>query len=302
VNVPVRRILAAAATSFVLAAAMATTVVAGAAKPAPGAAPGAAPAAAARLLAVTSLPVRAQPASSLVVRYVALGDSYSAGTGAGRYSAAGKSCERSASAFPQLWAARHDPASFVSVACAGATTATVRTRQLSALSARTTLVSITIGGNDVGFSQVMETCVFQLNSACVKAVNTAESSVRKVLPGRLDRLLRAIRTRAPLARIVVLGYPDLYDLSQSRDCIGIGTAKRAALNQGAGVLDRALSAAAARNHDPFADVRPEFARHEICDGSTSYLNAVTFPLDGSYHPNAAGQKSGYLGAFSRGTG
>ena len=296
---PVRRILAAAATSFVLAATVAATVVAGTAKPGRPRGPRG-PAPAARLLAVTSLPVRAQPASSLVVRYVALGDSYSAGTGAGRYSAAGKSCERSASAFPQLWAARHDPASFVSVACAGATTATVRTSQLSALSARTTLVSITIGGNDVGFSQVMETCVFQLNSACVKAVTTAESSVRKVLPGRLDRLLRAVRIRAPLARIVVLGYPDLYDLSQSRDCIGIGTAKRAALNQGAGVLDRALSAAAARNHDPFADVRPEFARHEICDGGTSYLNALTFPLDGSYHPNAAGQQSGYLAAFNRG--
>ncbi len=288
---PVRRILAVAATSFALAATVVTTVVSGAANPAP--------ASAARLLAVTSLPVRAQPASSLVVRYVALGDSYSAGTGAGRYTAAGKSCERSASAFPQLWAARHHPASYASVACAGATTATVRTSQLSALSPRTTLVSITIGGNDVGFSQVMETCVFQLPGTCVKAVTTAESSVRRVLPGRLDSLLRAIRTRAPLARIVVLGYPDLYDLSQSRDCIGIGTAKRDALNQGAGVLDRALSAAAARNGDRFADVRPEFARHEICDGGTSYLNALTFPLDGSYHPNAAGQKSGYLPAFNR---
>ena len=289
---PVRRILAVVATSFALAATVATTVVSGAAKPS------SAPAPAARLLAVTSLPVRAKLASSLVVRYVALGDSYSAGTGAGRYSAAGKSCERSASAFPQLWAARHDPASFVSVACAGATTATVRTSQLSALSVRTTLVSITIGGNDVGFSQVMETCVFQLNSACVKAVTTAESSVRRLLPGRLDSLLRAIRTRAPLARIIVLGYPDLYDLSQSRDCIGIGTAKRAALDQGAAVLDRALSAAAARNHDSFADVRPGFARHEICDGGSSYLNALTFPLDGSYHPNAAGQKDAYLPAFA----
>ncbi len=294
----VRRILAVAATSFVLAVIVATTMVSGPAKPASAPAPALTPALAARLLAVTSLPVRVQPASSLEVRYVALGDSYSAGTGAGRYTAAGRRCERSASAFPQLWAARHHPASFVSVACAGATTATVRTSQLSALSARTTLISITIGGNEAGFSQVMETCVFQLPGACVKAVNTAESSVRKVLPGRLDSLLRAIRTRAPLARIVVLGYPDLYDLSQSRNCIGIGTAKRAALNQGAGVLDRALSAAAARNHDTFADVRPEFARHEICDGGTSYLNALTFPLDGSYHPDAAGQQSGYLPAFA----
>ncbi|HEY2280106.1 MAG TPA: SGNH/GDSL hydrolase family protein, partial [Streptosporangiaceae bacterium] len=242
---PVRRILAVAVMSFALTATVAATVVSGAAIPA--ATPAPTPASAARLLAVTSLPVRVQPASSLEVRYVALGDSYSAGTGAGRYTAAGRSCERSASAFPQLWAARHHPASFASVACAGATTATVRASQLSALSTHTTLVSITIGGNDVAFSQVLETCVFQLNNACVQAVTTAESSVRRVLPGRLNRLLRAIRTRAPLARIVVVGYPDLYDLSQSRDCLGIGTAKRAALDQGAAVLDRALSAAAARN-------------------------------------------------------
>jgi lysophospholipase L1-like esterase len=289
VNVPVRRILVAAATSFVLAATLAFGGVAfGGARAAPTA----------RLLAATSAPARSLQTSPLAIRYVALGDSYSAGTGAGRYSAAGQSCERSASAFPQLWAGRHHPASFVSVACSGATTATVRASQLSALSARTTLVSITIGGNDVGFSQVLETCVFELNSACVKAVASAESSVRKVLPGRLDAALRAIRARAPLARIVVLGYPDLYDLAQSPACIGIGTAKRAALNQGAGVLDQALSAAAARNGDTFADVRPEFARHEICDGGSSYLNALAFPLDGSYHPNASGQKSGYLPAFS----
>jgi lysophospholipase L1-like esterase len=246
-----------------------------------------------RAPAANLLVAAAQP-----VRYVALGDSYSAGTGAGPYAPAARTCERSSNAFPQLWASRYHPASFVSVACAGATTATVRTSQLSALSDRTTLVSITIGGNDVGFTSVMETCVLQLNGSCERAVATAESSVRQKLPAQLDQTLRAIRDRAPLARIVVLGYPDLYDLAQSPACLGIGTAKRTALNGGAAVLDQVLRAAAARRGDTFADVRREFARHEICDGGASYLNALAFPLDSSYHPNAAGPQHGYLPAFS----
>ena len=275
---PVRRILVAAVTSLVLTATLMTAVVLGSASRA------------------SAMPLPA--ASSPPVRYVALGDSYSAGTGSGTYSAAARTCERSANAYPQLWASRHAPASFVSVACAGATTATVRTSQLSALTARTTLVSITVGGNDVGFSHVMQTCVLEPDSACLKAIASAESSARKILPARLDSTLRAIRARAPLATIVLLGYPDLYDLSRSPECAGIGTTKRNALNQGADVLDRVLSAAAARNGDTFADVRPEFASHQICDGGASYLNALTYPLDSSYHPNAAGQKDGYLPALT----
>ncbi|HEY2522452.1 MAG TPA: SGNH/GDSL hydrolase family protein, partial [Streptosporangiaceae bacterium] len=188
--------------------------------------------------------------------------------------------------------------SFVSVACAGATTATVLDHQLTALTGATTLVSLTIGGNDVGFSHVMETCVLEWDSACTDAVTTAEKSVTTTLPGQLDSVLRAIRARAPQARIVLLGYPDLYDLSHSAGCLGIGTTKRTALNQGADALDRALSAAAARNGDTFADVRADFAGHQICDGGTGYLNAITFPLDNSYHPTAAGQKYGYLPALT----
>ncbi|HYY18993.1 MAG TPA: SGNH/GDSL hydrolase family protein [Streptosporangiaceae bacterium] len=232
------------------------------------------------------------------VRYVALGDSYSAGTGAGPYTRAGRGCERSASAYPRLWASQHAPASFTSVACAGATAATVLDHQLSALSARTTLVSLTIGGNDVGFSHVMETCVLAWDSACADAVTTAEKSIATTLPGQLDSVLRAIRAHAPRARIVLLGYPDLYDLSRSAGCLGIGTTKRTALNQGADALDRALSAAAARHGDTFADVRADFAGHQICDGRTGYLNAITFPLDNSYHPTAAGQRYGYLPALT----
>jgi lysophospholipase L1-like esterase len=234
------------------------------------------------------------------VRYVALGDSYSAGTGAGDYGSSG-SCERSADAYPEQWADHHATASFVSVACSGATTSGVLSSQLTALNARTTLVSITVGGNDAGFAHVMEICVFEWDRACLNAVSSAEAFAAGTLPGRLDATLQAVRAHAPSARVVVVGYPELFDLSASPDCIGLSTTKRTALNRGADDLDRALAAAAARYGDVFADVRGQFAGHEICD-SVSWLHALTFPIGDSYHPTAAGQELGYLPVFTAAAG
>ncbi len=59
------------------------------------------------------------------VNYVALGDSYSSGVGAGDYLSSSGSCDRSADAYPEQWAAANSPATFISVACSGATTADV---------------------------------------------------------------------------------------------------------------------------------------------------------------------------------
>jgi lysophospholipase L1-like esterase len=233
------------------------------------------------------------------VNYVALGDSYSSGVGAGNYISSSGSCDRSTSAYPEQWAAAHAPASFTSVACSGATTTNVLNSQVSALSASTTLVSITIGGNDAGFSSVMETCVLSSTSTCLSKVAAAESFVANQLPALLNKTLTTIRADAPSAAVVVLGYPDLYDLSKSSTCIGLSTSDRTALNQGADDLDNALATAATANHDTFADVRGQFAGHEICD-SGSWLHSVDiFALSSSYHPTAAGQEQGYLPVFSR---
>src|SRR5579862_3161030 len=177
------------------------------------------------------------------VNYVALGDSYSSGLGAGSYISSSGSCDRSTNAYPEQWAAANSPASFVSVACAGATTSDVINGQVSALGPGTTLVSITIGGNDAGFSSVMETCVLHSTSTCLSVVATATDFVTRQLPARLTSTLQAIRQRAPGARIVVLGYPDLYDLSKSGSCVGLSTQDRTALNSGADALDTALRAA-----------------------------------------------------------
>ena len=243
----------------------------------------------------------ARAASS--VSYVALGDSYSSGLGAGSYLSSSGSCDRSTNAYPEQWAAAHSPASFVSVACAGATTSDVISGQVSALSTATTLVSITIGGNDAGFSSVMETCVLKSTSSCLSAVATSEAFVTKQLPTLLDATLQAIRAHAPNAGIVVLGYPDLYDLSKSGSCIGLSTEDRIALNAGADALDSALSAAAQGSPDTvFADVRAQFAPHEICD-SGSWLHSVDIlSISSSYHPTASGQILGYQPVFSMNAG
>jgi lysophospholipase L1-like esterase len=231
------------------------------------------------------------------VRYVALGDSYSSGVGAGYMISSSGACDRSTKAYSRLWDLAHHPAAYRSVACAGATAGTVISSQLAALSAATTLVSITVGGNDAGFAVTMQTCVLHPGAPCATAVRAAEVKIETLLPGRLNNVLRDIAGAAPYARVVVLGYPDLYDAS--RFCFGLSSADRADLNQAAGQLDAAIKAAAGRAGDTFADPRPDFAGHGICDASP-WLHAVSILyLSQSYHPTATGQADGYLPAFSR---
>ena len=244
-----------------------------------------------------------QAGAASSVSYVALGDSYSSGLGAGDYISSSGSCDRSRKAYPERWARSHSHshshASFVSVACAGATTSDVIRGQVPALGASTTLVSITIGGNDAGFSGVTETCVLHSTRTCLSAVATARDFVIRKLPALLTATLRAIHAHAPRARIVLLGYPELFDLSKSGTCIGLGTRDRTALNDGADALDSTLAAAASANNAVWADVRGQFAHHEICD-SGSWLHSVDLlALSSSYHPTASGQGLGYLPVFAR---
>jgi len=238
------------------------------------------------------------PASASTVNYVAMGDSYASGLGAGNYS--GGSCDRSSGAAGQLWANANAPGSFAFVACAGATTADVINSQVSALSSATTLVSVTIGGNDVGFTDVMITCVLGSTSDCVNAVSNAENEASTQLPGELDNAFATIRNDAPSAKVVVVGYPEFYDLAKSSGCIGLSTTDRQALNGGADVIDAQEQAAAARHGFRWSDVRSAFAGHEICD-SASWLHSTDWlNLSDSYHPTANGQSNAYYPVLSAG--
>ncbi|WSD11594.1 SGNH/GDSL hydrolase family protein [Streptomyces hirsutus] len=237
----------------------------------------------------------AQPASAAGDAYVALGDSYSSGVGAGSYTSDSGDCKRSTKAYPSLWAAANAPSSFKFVACSGATTTSVSNGQLGALASSTTLVSVTAGGNDVGFADVMQTCVLQSQANCVSRVNTAVSQMQSSLPGKLDSLYGNIRARAPQAHVVVLGYPRFYRLSGS--CIaGLTETERSAINNASDVLNGVMAKQAANAGFTFSSVVDEFTGHELCSGD-AWLHSVSVPIINSYHPKAVGQAGGYLPAF-----
>jgi len=254
-------------------------------------------AACALLAAAAALALGPAAAWAATVNYVALGDSYSSGVGAGDYLDSSGDCDRSPNAYSALWADADAPSSYTSVACSGATTADVLNSQVPALRSSTTLVSITVGGNDENFSGVMTDCNFGGTDTCVSEVRAAEADARGTLPGKLDTLFDAISAAAPDARVVVLGYPDFYDLNSSCT-VGLSDQSHQVIDEGIDVLDGVLSAAASRHGFVFADVRGAFAGHEICD-SNRWLHSVNFlDLTESYHPTADGQAKAYYPVFA----
>jgi hypothetical protein len=247
--------------------------------------------------AATGRPAAAAAPST--VNYVALGDSYSSGVGSGSYTAASGSCDQSPGAYPALWAVASDPATYSFQACSGATVGNVITSQLPALSSSTTLVSITVGGDDIGFTSVMESCalLFFITEPCTQAVDAAENVINTDLPGDLDTLFADIKADAPNANVVVLGYPDFFDTSVA-GCPVMLPASRAAVNQASDMIDSVIQAAAVKYGDTYADVRPAFAGHEVCD-SDPWINKLDWTdVNISYHPTAEGQSEGYLPVFS----
>lgn len=239
---------------------------------------------------------QAQAGEAAALDYVALGDSYSSGLGSGSYGDSGD-CKRSSLAYPELWAAANSPSSFAFTACSGARTGDVTAGQLGPVNSGTDLVSITIGGNDAGFADVMLTCVLQSEASCVSRVNTARAYVDTTLPGQLDSVYDAIGAKAPAAQVVVIGYPRFYQLGGT--CVvGLTETERSAINGAADHLNDLLAKRAADHGYSFADVTGPFTGHEICSPS-SWLHSVSVPnLGQSYHPTAQGQSGGYLPAFS----
>lgn len=228
--------------------------------------------------------------------YVALGDSYSSGVGAGDYTAESGDCDRSPNAYSALWAGSNAPSSYVSVACSGATTADVAGNQLAALNSATTLVSITIGGNDENFAGIMEDCNLGSDDTCVSEIQGAEDDAQANLPGKLGSLYGQIAADAPNARVVVLDYPRFYDLAN--DCVGLSQTKRTKIDEGIDVLDSITSSAAGAAGFSFADVRDAFAGHEICDDNR-WLHSVNFgDFSESYHPTEDGHSQAYYPVFS----
>ncbi|MEU5791225.1 SGNH/GDSL hydrolase family protein [Micromonospora purpureochromogenes] len=244
----------------------------------------------ATVLGVVLVPGTAQAAT---VNYVALGDSYSSGVGAGPYDLS--TCLRSEKSYAPLWAAANAVTSFRFPACGGAVTADVINSQVNSLSTSTTLVTVTIGGNDAGFADVITSCRFGSTSTCTNAVNESRSFATSTLPGRLDATYAAIRNRAPNARLVVLGYPRLFETTYC-GLLAMSTYKRTILNEAADLLATVIADRARAAGATFADTRPFFAGHGVC-AADPWIRDVSGVIE-AYHPNAAGYRYGYLPALN----
>jgi lysophospholipase L1-like esterase len=229
--------------------------------------------------------------------YVALGDSYASGTGTRSYISDGSSCQRSTYAYPSLIAAQKGYALNFK-ACSGATIPTVTNTQLSALTSTTRFVTISVGGNDAGFSSVITECAQPgWASDCDGAIDGAQSFINTTLPGRLSTLYSSIRSRATAAKVVVVGYPRVFNGEDCNAGTFFSPAEETRLNQTADLLNSKLAAAASARGFTFANPTSRFVGHAVCD-SVEWLNGLSNPVSESYHPNRAGHSAGYTPLIS----
>lgn len=244
------------------------------------------------LIVVGTLLLPVAPASAADDAYVALGDSYSSGTGTRRYVADGTSCLRSPLAYPSLIAARRGYALNLR-ACSGAVVADVTRAQLGALGPGTDRVTITIGGNDAGFADVLTACATPWwFGRCDRAIDGAQEFIRGTLPGRLRRLYRAIGERAPNAEVVVAGYPRIFSRRDCNPLTFFSGREMDRLNATADLINRRTRRIATRQGFAFADPTRRFTGHAVCSDA-EWINGLSFPIVESYHPNRAGHRRGY---------
>jgi lysophospholipase L1-like esterase len=244
------------------------------------------------LLALTAGAIGLPAAHAATPSYVALGDSYSSGVGTRTYLNDGSSCQRSVYAYPSLIAAAR-AYSLNFRACSGAKVADVRNTQLSALSASTSYVTISVGGNDAGFADVLTECALPgWASNCNGAVDGAQRYIANTLPGSLASLYSSIRGKAPSAKVVVVGYPRIFNGEDCNALTWFSPSEETRLNQTADQLNARLSAAASAAGFGFANPTSAFIGHAVC-GSPEWLNGLSNPISESYHPNRTGHASGY---------
>jgi hypothetical protein len=218
---------------------------------------------------------------------VALGDSFSAGTGT--FDRDDLDCYRSSYAYPVLVAQRTG-ATLEFRACEGATTADVLANQVGAMPLGTTRVTMTIGGNDVGFADVLSECALpSWLSDCNGAIADGYVTLNGPLAEALDSVYGAIKAAAPdTATITVAGYPHLFN--EVSDCSLVtyfDRSEMAKLNDATDDLDALIAARTQATGVGYLDPRAAFDNHAVCD-SSPYINGYSSPVGESYHPNRTG--------------
>ena len=121
---------------------------------------------------------------------------YSSGVGTGSYTL-DSACKRSTYAYPYLFTQKHTMGSFAFVACSGAKTSDLISKQLPYLTPTTNLVTMTIGGNDIGFASLIEQCTL---SDCTATLLSTTANLGTALGPALDTTFSDVRQAAPAAR------------------------------------------------------------------------------------------------------
>jgi len=229
--------------------------------------------------------------------YYAMGDSFSAGSGAGHY--VDLTCLRGLEAWPLKITASWEPRAEIT-ACAGKTTSHVLGTQLQQVTddhpTGPTLVTITIGGNDIGCAHAMMTCAGWTD--CTELRNDISLRIAN-LQDDLVEVYKAIRRNLPGADILAVGYPLLIDpddlcfglseLALSRNDKQIIHDLGIQLND---VINRAAQQAGVTSvaYEPTS----RFAGHGACAGPVdqeAWINAYDPDVFVSFHPNPAGQQA-----------
>lgn len=219
--------------------------------------------------------------------YVAIGDSYAAGVGAG---ATEDGCGRTTAGYP-LAVSRAVGRELRYEACPGATAVEATRIQVDAVGADTMLVTITAGGNDLGFSDVLtEVAKPAWLGDSDPVLDETQRRAESTLPGVLSPLYAAVRDRAPLARVVVLGYPRLFSGSDCNLVTFFTDDEIARMNAIADRAAEVMSEVCERSEVEFVDVRNEFAGHGTCGGK-EWIHGASYPLEESFHPNAQGHEA-----------
>lgn len=254
---------------------------------------------------------RVTPLTVPAGRYVALGDSYSAGPLIPTTDLAG-GCARSDHNYPSLLAARLHVTSFADVTCSGAQTRDLTgvqrpfgdsriPPQLRAVTPVTTLVTLGIGGNDLDlFGTLIGTCT-RLRSSdprgspCARHLAAAGPDLQaatRTISARVATSLRAVRAKAPRARVVLVGYLRLVPDRGTCRGLPLAAGDYAEGRRISRALDLALRHAARTTGTTYVDMYAVSRGHDICSPDPWVNGAVTNRRRAlAYHPFASGMRA-----------
>jgi hypothetical protein len=244
--------------------------------------------------------------------YVALGDSYASGPLIPDQVPDPVACLRSDHDYPHVVAASLG-LQLTDESCSGATTASVESpesvaggsnpAQIDGLNDATAVVSITLGGDDLGFVSLIEHCLAlsplgptRVGRTCRAHYDGAggDQLARAItaLAPKEDAVLQAIRAAAPSAKVFVVGYPDI--LPTGTGCwptVPFTRADVPYLRATELELDQMLRTDAAANHDVYVDTYTPSESHTACGPAASRWVEALVPhsLAAPFHPNASGE-------------